>query len=462
MNGVISVQLSREDYAEKVMSRLKEYSRSVRLKGFRPGKVPLNVVKKMAGEGILLDELNNILKENLNNYLANEIDVELLGNPMPKAMEELDLNVDKADGYVFEYEIGMAPEVNLNWDVKEVPPMYKVEVDDESLEKEVSDLLDRHGKMENPEEAEKGDTLFGKLLAKEGQEVPEGFILGARPGVMLPIDPKKMPKKSSVHKMIAGKKADDVIEDLSLSDLFEKDTQMKSYWQWAKVEDGNFEGKQVPIEDETLDVLKGLKYDFTVKRINRVTPAEENEEFYKKVFPQVSEDEIGGPESFREKLREELAKFFADDALKYHRNKSAEALIEANPMELPDDFLKRWLISTDEKINAGNIEDRYVGFSRQLRWNLLTKKMTDENEDLKVKDEDVKAKAEAFVKTQYADLPDLEGDKLNNIVEYFLRDQKAMDQFTGEVMDEKIFGYVKEKLGGAEQEITAKEYIELN
>ncbi|MCB9233441.1 MAG: hypothetical protein H6581_17420 [Bacteroidia bacterium] len=458
LNGLITVTVTPEDYKANLVEKLKDYAKKANLKGFRKGKVPISLIKKMVGPGLMLDELNKILIERLNAYIVDE-KLNLIGNPLPKSALDMALDVDADQEIVFDYEVGFAPEIKLSYDVKVSPARYKVVMDDAQLDKEVRNLAERYGKMENPEESMSGDTLYGKLFAQPGQEdkVPDGFRFGSSPMVMLPLKPENLPADSPFKDMLAGKKADDVIEGIKLDEIIAEDADQKSYWRFAKTQH-NYNPESTPemVSDEELSVLKGLTFNFEVKKVNRIIPEELNADFFARIFPSEVIEDV---DAFREKLRAEMEKYFDEDADRLVKNQIADAIMEVTPVNLPVEFLKKWLINSEEKVTKDNIEEEWAKFEKGLAWTLLTKQMRTENPELEVTDEDMRNQVISLVSQQFG--AEIEGDRLNNIVDYYLKDEKMSEQVFRDLADKKIFDFVLTKVSPAEQEITATEYIKL-
>jgi len=177
LTSEITLHLAPEDYKEQVMKTLKEHAKKANLPGFRPGKVPMGMIKKMVGKSVLIEELNQIIQKELFDYIEKE-KLDILGNPIPKdtkSEDYFDLGLNKE--LEFTFEVGLAPEIELQWDKLEAIEDYEIEIDEEYLEKELENQRERHAEVTNPEEVQEGDIIYGKLEEIDDQEqlVEEGY-----------------------------------------------------------------------------------------------------------------------------------------------------------------------------------------------------------------------------------------------------------------------------------------------
>lgn len=455
LNAVIKVNMSPEDYQENVTTTLRDYAKRADLKGFRKGKVPLSLVKKMVGKGVLLDEINRNLSQKLEEYIRDE-NLEILGNPLPKELEDLDLDLDANNSYEFEYEIGLSPSIELNYDLKEVPAKYTVEVDDEYLEKELLVTRKRFGEMSNPDVSEEGDILYGKLTVAEASQadIPEDWKFGKDLAAMVALNPERIPSEDFKGKM-GGKKAEDVIPANDLSELFRGDEEMRQAFQMSLQR----KDEEVNVTASDVEILKKLKFDFEVKKINRMEAVEINQDFFDKVF---GPNTVTSEEEFMTKFRGDLEKAFEKDSDKLVRAKVVDALVELNEVQLPDEFLKRWLVRSEEEITEDNVEERYENFSKGLKWSLMVGQIRKDNPDVTVEKEDLEARVREIVTTEYAQGATAENEEMvNKMIEYFMQDQQFQERVYHELIDNKVFDFLFEKFTPKDEKISASEYMKL-
>ena len=175
LNATIKIELGKEDYAGRVEKALKDYQKKVVVNGFRPGKTPMGIVKKMYGKSLLVDEINKVLGESLNHYIQ-ENDLQILGEPLPSETEQKELNLDE-ENFEFVYDIALSPEVNAKMSKREKVPYYVIKVDDEMIDKQIESICKSNGNLLPVEEIEGTEYLKGELVElDEKGEVKEGGI----------------------------------------------------------------------------------------------------------------------------------------------------------------------------------------------------------------------------------------------------------------------------------------------
>ena len=162
LNATIKIELGKEDYADRVEKALKDYQKKVVVKGFRQGKTPMGMVKKMYGNSLLIDEINKLLGETLNNYIQ-ENDLHILGEPLPNETEQKPLNLEE-DNFEFMYDIALSPEVNAKMSKREKLPLYTIKVDEEMIDKQIESICKGNGNMVPVEEIEGSEYLNGELI----------------------------------------------------------------------------------------------------------------------------------------------------------------------------------------------------------------------------------------------------------------------------------------------------------
>jgi len=283
LNGVISITLTPEDYQENVDKQLREYRKNASLPGFRKGKVPMGMIKKMVGTQVLVEEINKILSDALNKYIVeNKLDI--LGQPLPNQKDKpIDWDNDKE--FTFSYDVAFAPEFKVDINGKTKFDKYVVNIDEKLIDRFVEDAARRYGKLEDAEKATEEDMLFGKFeeVDKNGNPV-EGGIVNESYIVISEVTDKKLQKK------LAGvKKGDEInIDDIT--------TISKNH---------NDVAGALGITHEQLHQLNNLKFKFTVENVKHLVPHELNQELFDKIY---GEGQVKSVEEFRNKVKEDLEK----------------------------------------------------------------------------------------------------------------------------------------------------------
>ncbi|HHG83689.1 MAG TPA: hypothetical protein ENJ82_02975, partial [Bacteroidetes bacterium] len=403
-----------------------------------------SVMRKMFGKGVIFEELNKIISENLNEYIASE-GLVLAGDPLP-TMQDMDLDPTEEKEYSFEYEIGLVPEFTIPTDLVGNTPFYKVAVDDEILNKEIADMQKRFGPMSNPEESQEGDILFGKLseLDADGNINEDGL------NKMYAMNPDRVVSEDLKSKMGKGLKAEDTFE-VTMAELFDNDNALRKFWET------NVQGEDIrEVNDALLEALREKTYRFEVRKINRMELMEVGQELFDKAF---GEGTITEESAFRERLIGDMEGFFQNEAKKYYRSKTIKALIEGAEMPLPEAFLEKYLVRTREEITEANVGEVMEGYLRSLRWHHMVEKMQKESDLVKVEQEDIMDRAKDMVRQQFGAMVGEDEEKLNQFASYYLKDEKMVQQMFDELLEDGVFAYLAQENPVVEEELTATEFI---
>lgn len=419
LNSVLTVKINPEDYKDRVEKAIKAQAKKAKLPGFRPGMVPAAHIKKMYGKNILVDEINNILNDTLNNYIS-ENKLEVLGQPLPRIDDNKEFNWDFTDQFEFIYELGLAPEFNLDFSSKDKLTYYEVKVDEETLASRITNLRKSYGKMSNPDVSAEDDVLYAELkqLSADGSVFEEGISNTASIRLDQVSDEK-------IKKSLIGLKKEDVIE-----------------FDIQKAFGGNADiiAKVLNISEEDAQDLKS-KFELTVKNINRLEEGDLNQEFFDKLF---GADVVKSEEEFREKIREELESMMVQNADQKLQADLLQFGLDKVSLKLPDEFLKRWLKATNEKLSDEELQKGYDDFARNLRWTLIENKIIKDNK-LEIKYEEVFATAKKRLDAQfrmYSPQP-LSEEQLGQYTAQFLQDKENANRIFEEVKAQHVFDYLK-------------------
>jgi trigger factor len=441
LNAVVKIQLSPEDYLQQVENSIKDLRKKVELKGFRKGHTPVGVVKKMYGNSVLADELNKIINDNLNSYLKDN-EIEILGNPIPKDDLQQNIDVNAAKEYEFQYELGLTPEFSLDFLSKNSKfNFHKIIVDDEMLNKEIESMRKRMGKMTNPEDAvQADDVLFVELdeLNDDGS-VKEG---GHHNQAGIPLDMITLDEtKNALLKLKIG--------DSANIDIF-KSVDNKTKEEVAK----HF----LNIADDAVNTT-GNNYKLTLKKINRVEPADMDEAFF---------DQAVGPgkakteEEFREVLKAEISKYFDGQSKKILQSDILDTFLKQTTVNLPDDFLKRWMRLTSEKpITAEEVEAQYDEFSKSMKWRLIVNKLIKLN-NITVSEEELKEHTRNGLKG-YLNVNDdlMETPEYQNWITNMMGNKDHVQRTYDQILEEKLFNFIESQVEVSDKPITLDEFKNL-
>ncbi|UKJ09076.1 trigger factor [Solitalea lacus] len=437
LSSIVTINIKPEDYKAKVEKAIKEHGKKVQMPGFRPGMVPAAHIKKLYGKSILVDEINNLLSDSLNNYIADN-KLEVLGQPLPKVDQDAKYNWDFEDSFVFSYELGLAPEFKAEFSSKDKFTKYKITADEETIKSRTESLQRAYGKMTNPEVSSDNDSLYGEFvqLAEDGSVLEGGIDNNASLRIELVEDAK-------IKKSLVGLKKDDVVS----FDI-----------QKAYKNNAHLIHNLLNISEEEATELKG-NFQFTVKNVNRLEPAELNEEFFNKVFPDGS---VTNEDGFNAYVLEEIEKQMETNADRKFSNDIYEYALANIKFELPSDFLKRWLKATNEKLSDAELEKDYDSFEKNLKWSLIENKVLQAN-NIEIKPEEVVALAKGRIATQFAmySPTPIDDAQLNEYAHNFLSDRERATQMYNEVRSNKVFEFLKNTVSAEEKSIDYKSFLEL-
>lgn len=437
LTATLKVQLQPEDYKEKVDKALKDLQKKAQMPGFRPGKVPMGMVKKLYGKSVLAEEVNKVLIDSVYDYIK-EKEINILGNPLPDHDQAKEIDWDNQTEFEFHYQIGLSPEINLSLSDDIEVEYYKIKVKDSIVDDTINDLRRRYGSMTSPEVSEKDDVLFGKFEEVDGENniIEDGLKNESNLYI-------QYLKDDETKEKLTGLKAGDSLV-IDLVKALENETEMAT---------------TLGIKKEELDQY-GKNYKFTVQRVSRIEPAELNEELFKKVAP---EKEIKDEAEFRSFIAEQLSKQYQADADKHFKNEAIKTLVEKAGIELPEDFLKRWLIETNKdnkEITPEQVENEFVSFADSFKWQLIENHFIKEYK-IEVSHEEVSEHLKNFMRQQMAQYgqPDPDEETLNDFVKRIASNQDELKKVYDQLFDVKVMELLKDKLKLKEKEVNFDEFV---
>jgi trigger factor len=436
LNAVVTINIKPEDYQPRVDKAIKDHAKKAKMPGFRPGMVPPAHIKKMYGKSILVDEVNNMLSDTLNNYI-NEQQLEVLGQPLPKMDDSKQYNWDFADDFEFNYEVGLAPEFDIDFSAKDKVTQYVIKADNETLEARIKNIRKSYGKMTNPDVSADGDVLYAELvqLSPDGS-VFDGGITNTTSVRLDQVQDEKI-KKS----LIGMKKDDEFVFDV----------------QKAYNNDAARIAAILKVDEDLAADIKS-KFRLTVKNVNRLEEGDLNQEFFDKLF---GEGTVTTEAEFRAKITEEVESMFSQDAERKLQNDLYNLSIEKAKFDLPDEFLKRWLKATNEKLTDEELTGGYDDFAKNLKWTLIENKIIKDNK-IEIKYEEVFAAAKQRLDAQfrmYSPQP-LSDEQLGQYTVQYLQNKDEANKIFEEVKALKVLDYLKSIVTLEKKEISDKDFKE--
>lgn len=428
--ALIKISLKQEDYQQGVDQKIKDFSKKANLKGFRPGKVPPGLIRKMYGKSILAEEINRILGEELTKYIR-ESDLRILGEPMPRREEMEAINWETQQDFEFTYDAGFAGDFDLKVDKKIKVEMAKIKVDDTVIEETIGNLQRQFGETSPAEEVSEGDTVYGQIVAESIELDRE-----------ISIDTREC-EKAGTNKF-KGLKVDDTLT-----------IDGKKFFK-----DADYVTRLAGLTADQVKTAKA-KYDFTVKGITHTAPAEVNQELFDKTF---GAGNVESEDVFKEKVSETLAQNYDKESDQLFFMKVRDALVDKAGITLPDAFLKTWLKATNENMTDDLLATEYDQYAKELRWSLVSEQIASDN-DLKVEHEDVMAEAKAQILQQFGGpaIAEQLGDQLDQFANNYLQGENGNNYMKvfNQVKGTKVFEFLKGEITVKEKEVTLEEFRKL-
>lgn len=434
LNAVLKVQVGPDDYKTNLNNAIKEYQKKASMPGFRPGKVPSGLIKKMYGKGLLVEELNKLLSNTLENYIK-ENNLEILGHPLPKADEKVPMDFDNQESFEFLYELGLAPQFNIELSNKEKFFVEKIKIDDTLVDKQITDLSKRYGSIVNPDVVEDGDLVLGDFVELDGAgSVLAGGIFKSSSLAMDRI------KNEEVKKKFIGLKKDDKIV-IAAKKLSENLTDLSA---------------MLGIDKQKAETLNS-DFQFTVKNIGRVKPADINQELFDKVY---GPGKVNSPDEFRNKIKEELSPAFDMDSERKLKSTIIEFLLNKIKPSLPDDFLKKWLVSVSEKpVTLDQVGKEYDSYSQSLKWQLIENKILKAN-NVKVSTEELIEYTKQLIRDQFARYGKIDQDEkeIEATAKQVLENQEEAKKIYDQLYDKHLMGIFKRSFTIENKEVSYEDF----
>ncbi|MBQ8565535.1 MAG: trigger factor [Bacteroidaceae bacterium] len=435
LNAVISIEIEKADYAERVKKSLRAYGERANIPGFRRGHVPYGMLVKMFGKSVKAEEINRLVSESLYNYI-NDNKLNILGEPMTAEDQTIDL--DAEENFTFKFDIAVAPEINVTVDKNIKVPFYNIAVSDEMVAKQDEMFRQRQGKQITVDTVtEERDLVKGSMVELENGAAKEGGI---------------------------------VVESTILSPAYIKDEKEK--FNGVKVGDKVVFNPAAACQDSVGELASMLNIDreaaadvksdfeMTVTEITHLQPAEHDQEFFDGIF---GKDNVKSEEEYTAKVREMIAAQLAPES-DYRFGIDARKAIEAavGEIELPAEFLKRWLVATNEKYTDENIAEEYGKMEADLKWHLIKEHIAKAFE-VKVADEDLKALAMSVTRQQFAQygMTNVPDELLENYSQEMLKSKESRAQLIDRATEAKIQNAIKNAVTLEEKEVSTEEFGKL-
>ena len=435
---LLTLNVIESDYSEEVKKSLNEYRKTANIPGFRAGKVPFGMVKKMYGEAVLADVVSKMIGEQLDKYIADN-KLELLGQPMPNHEKQGMINFKDDKDFTFYYDLGIKPSIDLKLDQKIKVTRYAIQAEDETVEKYIQDILTRFGEQSNPDVIADNDLVMGTVtqLDDKGVELNDGIKKD------ITISLEKIKLKTIKNKFI-GKKNDDAVV-FNMKKAFKDDVEVASL---------------LAITREEAEVLTS-DFSIQIKEISRITPAEMNEELFAKVY---ENDTIKTEEELRTRVQRDVEESFKSEGDRKFFTDVTKTLIKKTDLALPDEFLKRWIIESnmretdDKRISPEELDSQYESYRDTLRWQLIEEHLVKQN-DLYVTQEEIKDRVKEILGMQAFGGQDGNDEVLNQVTEQVMQNEEEIKRVSDQIIEQKMTNFFNENIKITEKKISYDDFV---
>jgi trigger factor len=430
--GSIKIKLAEADYQTQVEKKLGDYAKKASIKGFRPGKVPAGVVKKMFGKSILVEEINHILSHKLNDYIKEQ-NLKILGEPLPNLEKSRLIDWDNQKDFEFEYEIGIVEDFKYELSDKVKVKSYPIELDKKIVDDTLEDLRKRFGKVEYPETSAIGDNVYGDLREKNGEFKREyGFIAT-----------DKVIKKE--QKTFVGLKKEDEVE-FDITKVFDE---------------LSLTANLLGVSEDEAKKMKGT-FVLKVNTISRTEPAEVNQELFDRVF---GKDAVKSEEEFINKIKETVGENYKRETQYFLEHHIEDYYIKNTQVSLPESFLKKWLQATSEgKVTEEMIEKEFDQYKRSIVWDLVRNKIAEDHK-IVVDGNEVKSRAKEMIISQFGGpaIAEQLGDRLDAIADNYLQNENGKNfmNLYSQLRNDKIMKLIRETIKVDEKKVSVEEFKKL-
>ena len=435
LNAILKVKVNEQEYQPLVESALKQAQKSVSLKGFRPGKVPFGMVKKLYGTSVKVEQINKLIDKKISDYIiSNKINV--LGQPLPKINDEV-YNFETQSEFEFEFEIGVAPEINVKLDKAIKLTKYNVVPDAEMIGNYIEELRSRYGKVEEVEDVQDKDMITANLTElNDDQSVKEGGI-NQTINFFMP----RISNADAKAKLVGLKKGDKVVVNAkTLTDSITDSA------------------RTLGLTAEQLENASD-NFEITIQSSSRMGLADLNQELFDKVF---GEGNVKNEEEFNTKIQEDAVKFLKGHGANKFKNDLIDLLVDTVKFDLPNEFLQKWLVAASEgKTSQEEVQKDYDKYAKTFRWQLIEGAIVKDTK-IDVSYEEIKNKAKELISENFAQYGQLVDDEqLETYAANVLKKQEEARRLQDEIFLDKVANYALENISVEEKEITIEEFTKL-
>ena len=439
INGLLTMTIEPADYQEKVEKTLKDYRKKAQLPGFRPGNVPMGLIKKQYGTAVKVDEVNKLLGEKLYEYIR-ENKIQMLGDPLPNTEKQQPQDFEKEGDLTFVFDIAVAPEFEAKLSGRDKIAYYTIAIDDKMIDQQVQMYASQAGEFTKAEVFSGNDTLTGDLreLDEKGNTLEGGITTES--GMIMPAYIKEDKQK----KLFDGCKPGDIITFNPKKAYPDNDAEVAALLKVDKEK----------VKDLTSD------FSFQITEIRHFQPAEVNQALFDRVF---GEDAVKSEKDFREKIAEQLkAQFAGSSDYKFMLDVREHLEKKVGKLEFPEALLKRIMINNNKDKGEKYVEENFEGSIQELKWHLIKEQIV-AAQKIEVKEEDLKEVAKSAVRSQFAQygMSNIPEDVVENYATEQLKKRENIDNLVDRAVDLKLTEVLKTVVKLDEKSVTLDEFNKL-
>lgn len=439
VSALLTLKLEKADYEEKVEKALKDFRKKANMPGFRPGQVPMGLLKKRFGTEILAEEINKILGHELYKYIREQ-KINILGEPMANEEKTPAIDFATQEEFTFAFDIALAPEFDAKLTAKDKLNYYTINVDDAMVDQQIQAYCQRGGQYQKVDSYQSNDMVKGLLaqLDKKGNTLEGGIQV--ENAVMLPNYMKNDDEKAKFD----GAKVNDVIVLNPYKAYNGSDVELASLLKISKEEAAN-------MKDD---------FSFQVTEITRFEAAAVDQALFDQIL---GEGVVKNEKDFRERIAEDMKKsFVADSDFKFLQDLRAYLVKRIGELEYPEAMLKRIMKQNNSDKDDAFIEENFKPSLDELTWHLIKEQLSDQFE-VKVEQADVLETAKAATRMQFAQygMTNLPDDVLTNYANEMLKNQKQAEGLVARTVENKIVAKAKETVKLTEKTVSLEEFNKL-
>ncbi len=435
VTAIIKVSIEKSDYEKNVADKLREYRQKMALPGFRPGKVPGSLIQKRFGKAVLAEEVNQLLSQNLMNYLRDE-KLHIIGDPLPNNDLQKPIDFDVQEDFEFIFDIAISPEIDLTIDKSHTVEYYRIKLDDKMVDDNIDQIRSQFGKTAEADSVTADSYVRGNYveLSDDGTEKEEGI---RAENVLVSID---LIKDDTIKSLFIGKASGDVV----------------TFDPVVAFNDRHEVGHMLNISHEAAETLNS-NFTYTLTGIESFSKAEVNEDLFKLAFG--NDSAIETEEQFRQKISENLSASLDTSSMQRFEIDAKTALLNLVPVELPEKFLKRWLKESNSELDDAKIETDFEDFSRDLKWQLIKNHLINQQK-LEVSEDETFDLAKNIALSQYQQygIYSIADEHLASFATRILEKQEDRERIVNRLFETKVFELIRDNVNLAEKEVTTDEF----